>query len=162
MSQSAVLDNLSLNEDTQYLTFAALGQTMAIAILEVAEIIEIAAMTRVPMMSENIRGVINLRGNVVPVVDLSARLGGSQSTLSRRTCIVLVEITLDGKKQPMGMLVDAVNEILDISEDAIQKAPDFGTDVAAEFIERMGRVNDDFIIILNLERVLDPADLSPG
>jgi purine-binding chemotaxis protein CheW len=160
VSQSALLQSATFSEENQYLTFTALGQTMAIAILEVAEIIEVASVTRVPMTPDSLRGVINLRGNVVPVVDLAARLGGSPSTLSPRSCIVLVESTLEGQKQPMGMLVDGVNEILDIAEDAIQKTPDFGTDVAPEFIERMGRVGDEFIILLNLERVLDAVDLS--
>jgi len=160
VSQSALLQSATFSEENQYLTFTALGQTMAIAILEVAEIIEVASMTRVPMTPDSIRGVINLRGNVVPVVDLAARLGGSPSTLSRRSCIVLVDSVVDGQKQPMGMLVDGVNEILDIAADAIQKTPDFGTDVAPEFIERMGRVGDEFIILLNLERVLDAVDLS--
>ncbi|MEE4279545.1 MAG: chemotaxis protein CheW [Halieaceae bacterium] len=158
---AAVTQDASVHDEgIQYLTFSALDKPMAIAILDVKEIIEVADMTRVPMTSDNVRGVINLRGNVVPVVDLSARLGGGPSTLTARSCIVLVDIIVDGQTLAMGMLVDAVNEILEISHDAIQKTPEFGTDIAPEFIDRMGRVGSDFIILLNLDRVLDVADLS--
>ena len=161
MSELAVIDKSLISEDGhQYLTFAAVNQTMAIAILDVEEIIEVAEMTRVPMTSNNIRGVINLRGNVVPVIDLGARLGGTESSLSKRSCIVLVDVHVDGEKHSMGMLVDAVNEILEIKDDAIQKTPDFGTDIRPDFIDRMGRVGEEFIILLKIERVLDIEELS--
>lgn len=138
----------------QYLTFTVLRESMAIGILDVKEIIEVANMTRVPMVSGNIRGVINLRGNVVPVVDLSFCLGGKRGALNKRSCIVLVEVELEGERQLMGMLVDAVNEILEIPNHQIQKTPDFGTDIPSEFIENMACYNDGFIILLNINRIL--------
>lgn len=144
----------------QYLTFTVRKELMAIGILDVKEIIEVSDMTRVPMASGNIRGVINLRGNVVPVIDLAFRLGKARLSLSKRSCIVLVEIEVDGERQPMGMLVDAVNEILEIPEQQIQKTPDFGTDIPAEFIEKMARYDQEFIILLNITRVLTLNELA--
>lgn len=147
-------------ESQQYLTFTVLGETLGIGILDVKEIIEVGGMTRVPMTLDSVRGVINLRGNVVPVVDLSYRLGNQVATLSKRSCIVMVELFVDGDPQPMGMLVDAVNEILEIPEQNIQNAPEFGTDIRGEFIQRMGLHNDGFIILLNIERVMSVEELS--
>ena len=148
-------------ETLQYLTFSVMRETMAIGILDVDEIIEVGDMTRVPMSNNSIRGVINLRGNVVPVVDLTSRLGGeSQSELSKRSCIVLVDVRHDDERHTMGMLVDEVNEILEIPEEDIKKTPDFGTDIRPDFIERMGRVDNEFIILLNIERVLSVEELT--
>lgn len=162
MNELVTTSQLSLTEDSrQYLTFSVLNESMAIGILDVDEIIEVGDMTRVPMTNSSIRGVINLRGNVVPVVDLTSRLGGQrEAQMTKRSCIVLVEVQQEDEQQTMGMLVDEVNEILEIPEEAIQKTPDFGTDIRPDFIERMGRVDDEFIILLNIERVLSVEELS--
>jgi len=153
---------LMSEESTQYLTFSVQGRQMAIAILDVEEIIEVTDITRVPMCSQSIRGVINLRGNVVPVVDLSYRLGDRIGNLNHRSSIVLVNNEVDDEQQTMGLLVDEVNEILEIPQQAIQKTPDFGTDINPDFILRMGRVNDQFIILLNVPAVLSVSELSAG
>lgn len=147
-------------EEKQYLTFFVASERYAIAILDVKEIIEVAQMTRVPMTPDYIRGVINLRGNVVPVVDLSARLGKGSSELSKRSCIVLVEVDGHGEHQQLGMLVDEVNEILEIPASHLQPAPDFGTDIRTDFIQAMGRVNDVFMILLDINHVLSVEELS--
>ncbi len=144
----------------QYLTFLVGQESFAISILDVKEIIEISSVTRVPMTPDYIHGVINLRGNVVPVVDLSARLGHGCTEISKRSCIVLVEIELPDSVQLIGMLVDEVKEILEIAAENIQPAPDFGTDIRTEFIQAMGRVDDDFIILLAINRVLSIEELS--
>ncbi|BCG63812.1 MAG: purine-binding chemotaxis protein CheW [Methyloprofundus sp.] len=144
----------------QYLTFQVDQENFAIGILDVKEIIEISNVTRVPMTPDFIRGVINLRGNVVPVIDLSARLGRQVSELTKRSCIVLVEIEANDEAQIIGMLVDQVNEILEIPAANIQPAPDFGADIRTEFIQAMGRVGDDFIILLAINRVLSVEELS--
>ncbi|NOQ15666.1 MAG: chemotaxis protein CheW [Methyloprofundus sp.] len=144
----------------QYLTFQVDQENFAIGILDVKEIIEISNVTRVPMTPDFIRGVINLRGNVVPVIDLSARLGRQVSELTKRSCIVLVEVEANDEAQIIGMLVDQVNEILEIPAANIQPAPDFGADIRTEFIQAMGRVGDDFIILLAINRVLSVEELS--
>ncbi len=147
-------------EATQYLTFFVAEERYAIAILDVKEIIEVSQMTRVPMTPDYIRGVINLRGNVVPVVDLCARLGKGRSELTKRSCIVLVEVEAGGERQPLGMLVDEVNEILEIPASHLQPAPDFGTDIRTDFIQAMGRVDDLFMILLDINHVLSVEELS--
>ena len=144
----------------QYLTFLVGQDKLAIAINDVNEIIEISNITRVPMTPNYIRGVINLRGNVVPVVDLSARLGHSVSDISKRSCIVLVEVVTGDEVQSIGMLVDQVNEILEIPKENIQAAPEFGSDIRVDFIQAMGRVDDDFIILLEISRVLSVSELA--
>ncbi|NQY26117.1 MAG: purine-binding chemotaxis protein CheW [Piscirickettsiaceae bacterium] len=144
----------------QYLTFLVGKDKLAIGIHDVNEIIEISNITRVPMTPDYIRGVINLRGNVVPVVDLSARLGHQISDISKRSCIVLVEIITDDETQSIGMLVDQVNEILEIPKENIQAAPEFGSDIRVDFIQAMGRVDDDFIILLEISRVLSVSELA--
>jgi len=144
----------------QYLTFLVGQESFAISILDVKEIIEISSVTRVPMTPGYIHGVINLRGNVVPVIDLSARLAHGRTEINKRSCIVLVEIEVTDSAQLIGMLVDEVKEILEIPAENIQPAPDFGTDIRTEFIQAMGRVGDDFIILLAINRVLSIEELS--
>lgn len=144
----------------QYLTFLVGKDNLAISILDVKEIIEINMITRVPMTPDYIRGVINLRGNVVPVIDLSARLGRACSEISKRTCIVLVQVEYNEEGQLLGLLVDAVDEILDLPESNIMPPPDFGADIRNDFIQGMGRVGDEFIILLDINRVLALKELS--
>jgi len=158
--QSTEIVDAKNNQLQQYLTFLVGKEKLAIGILDVNEIIEISNITRVPMTPDYIRGVINLRGNVVPVIDLSARLGHQVSDISKRSCIVLVEVEANDEPQIIGMLVDQVNEILEIPEENIQPAPDFGSDIRTEFIQAMGRVEDDFIILLAINRVLSVAELA--
>jgi len=151
---------ISQDQPSQYLTFLVGQEIFATSILDVKEIIEISSVTRVPMTPDFIHGVINLRGNVVPVIDLSARLEHSCTAISKRSCIVLVEIEMSDSTQLIGMLVDEVKEILEIPPENIQAAPDFGTDIRTEFIKAMGRVGDDFIILLAINRVLSIEELS--
>jgi purine-binding chemotaxis protein CheW len=145
---------------SQYLTFMLGGETFAIGILSIKEIIEYGQVTSVPMMPSFIRGVINLRGAVVPVVDLQARFGRPPASVSRRTCIVIIEIEADGEAQDVGIMVDAVNEVLEIAADEVEDAPSFGTQIRTDFIQGMGKVNGRFVIILELARVLSLEELA--
>lgn len=151
---------LTDDESGQYLTFFVAAERYAVGILDVKEIIEVSQMTRVPMTPDHIRGVINLRGSVVPVVDLSARLSKGTSELSKRSCIVLVEVEARSDRQLLGMLVDEVNEILEIPSTHLQSAPDFGTDIRTDFIQAMGRVDDIFMILLDIHHVLSLDELA--
>jgi len=144
----------------QYLTFLVGKDNFGINILDVKEIIEINNITRIPKTPDYIRGVINLRGNVVPVIDLSARLDRQRSEITKLSCIVLVEVDVHGESQVIGALVDQVNEILDIADADILPAPDFGTDIRTDFIQAMGRVDDNFIILLAINRILSIDELS--
>ena len=144
----------------QYLTFQVDNEHLAISILDVKEIIEINTITHVPMTPAYIRGVINLRGNVVPIIDLSARLGRQSSEISKRSCIVLVQVDYKDDIQLLGMLVDAVEEILEIPESNILPPPDFGGEIRTDFIQGMGRVGEEFIILLDINNVLSIKELS--
>ena len=146
-------------ERQQYLTFMLGKETFAVSILRIKEIIEYGQLTTVPMMPEFIRGVINLRGAVVPVMDLMARFGQDSSALSKRTCVVILEIELEGETQDVGILVDAVNEVLEIAGSEVEPAPRFGTNIRADFISGMGKVGGKFVIILDLNRVVSTEQL---
>jgi purine-binding chemotaxis protein CheW len=141
-------------DQSQYLTFMLGGEIFAIGILAIKEIIEFNQLTTVPMMPRFVRGVINLRGAVVPVIDLAARFGRGATTESKRTCIVIVEIVSEGERQVVGVLVDAVNEVLDIPAADIEPAPSFGARVRSDFIAGMGKVKGKFVIILSVGNVL--------
>jgi len=147
-----------LVEQKQYLTFMLGGEMFAIGILGIKEIIEFSGLTEVPMMPECIRGVINLRGAVVPVMDLSARFGRPMSTVTKRTCIIIVEVDGHGERQDMGVVVDAVNAVLEIPTGEIEAPPAFGSKISTEFIEGMGKVNGKFVILLNVNHVLSVDD----
>lgn len=147
-------------EQQQYLTFVLGGEMFAIGILCVKEIIEYGHLTVVPMMPESIRGVINLRGAVVPVVDLACRFGRRSTELTRRTCIVIVEVEGEGERQDIGVIVDAVSEVLEIQGSQIEPAPAFGARIRTDFIHGMGKVDGKFVIILNVNKVLSLDDLA--
>jgi len=146
-------------EPAQYLTFMLAGEVFAIGILGIKEIIEYHNITEVPMMPESVRGVINLRGAVVPVMDLQARFGRPASAVTKRTCIVIVEVESDGERQVVGMIVDAVNEVLDIDAAEIEPPPAFGARIRADFISGMGKVKGNFVILLDVDRVWANADI---
>jgi purine-binding chemotaxis protein CheW len=144
----------------QYLTFSLADEMFAIGIRRVREIIEYENVTTVPMMPSFVKGVINLRGSVVPVIDLSARFGRGVSQIHRRTCIVIVEVDYEGACQELGVVVDAVSEVLDIAQDEIEPPPTFGTKIRADFIGGMGKVKGAFVILLNVDRVLAVEEMA--
>ena len=139
---------------SQFLTFTVGGEMYAIGILAIKEIIEYGGVTGVPLMPEFIRGVINLRGSVVPVVDLSARFHQQQAAPGRRSCIVIVEILSDDGIQDVGVMVDSVSEVLEIAPADIEDTPAFGARIRTDFIRGMGNVNGHFVILLDVDRVL--------
>ena len=147
-------------QQTQYLTLMLGAEVFAIGILAIKEIIEYDSLTVVPMMPASIRGVINLRGAVVPVMDLSARFGRDATAVTKRTCIVIVEIEAEGERQDVGVIVDAVNEVLDIPASEIEPPPSFGAKINTAFIQGMGKVNGKFVIILNTDHVLTVDDMN--
>jgi purine-binding chemotaxis protein CheW len=150
-----------LQEQTQqFLTFLLDGEPFAIGILVIKEIIEYGTLTAVPLMPEFIRGVLNLRGQVVPVIDLAARFGRTPADIGRRTCIVIIEMHNDDGAQEVGVIVDTVNEVLDIAASAIQPAPQFGAKIRADFISGMVEVEGRFIIILDVNRVLSLDEMA--
>ena len=145
---------------SQYLTFSLAGEMFAVGILNVKEIIEYGHLTEIPMMPAFIRGVINLRGAVVPVIDLAARFGGKTTQVARRTCIVIIEVVDQDFRSDIGILVDAVSEVLEIPASEIEPPPSFGAKIRADFIFGMGKVSGKFVIILNINNVLSIEEIS--
>jgi purine-binding chemotaxis protein CheW len=146
--------------DAQYLTFSLAGELYALAIQGIKEIIELTQITLVPMMPDYVRGVINLRGAVVPVVDLAARFGQAPAAVGRRSCIVVLEVAAaEGPPVVFGLLVDAVSAVVDIPAAAIEPPPSFGTRIRVDFIAGMARIDDRFVIALNVDRVLCVEDM---
>ncbi len=144
----------------QFLTFVLGGVMYALEIVNIKEIIEYGEVTEVPMLPPSIRGIINLRGAVVPVIDLAARFGGHPASVQRRTCIVIVEAIQAGQQSDIGIMVDAVSEVLDIAGSEIEPPPAFGARIRADFIAGMGRVAGKFVIILDIARVLSVEDMA--
>ncbi len=143
----------------QYLTFLLSGEMFAVAILNVKEIIEYGSLTGIPMMPPFIRGVINLRGAVVPVIDLAARFGGAPGVIGKRSCIVILEVSEGDGRHDIGVLVDAVSEVIDIPDSEIEPPPSFGIHIRADFIQAMGKVAGRFVIILSIGHVLSVDEI---
>ena len=139
----------------QYLTFTLAVETFAIDIRTVREIITQPPMTQVPLMPKFIRGIINLRGAVVPVVDLQSRFGWERAVESKKTCIVIIDSSSESGPTQVGLMVDAVSEVIDIAAENIEPPPQFGTPVHQDLIAGMAKVEDAFIVILKPERAFD-------
>jgi purine-binding chemotaxis protein CheW len=144
----------------QYLIFSLGGEQFAVGTLRVREIIEYGNITAVPMMPEFIRGVINLRGTVVPVIDLNARFGRTRTAASRRTCVVILEVTSEDGNHVMGIIVDAVSAVRHIDSSNVEPSPSFGTRIRADFIDGMAKVNGGFVILLDLGKVLSMDEIA--
>lgn len=148
-------------EQKQYLTFTLGGEMFSISILCIREIIWYANLTEVPMMPACIRGVINLRGAVVPVMDLSNRFGKTATAVTKSTCIIIVEVdtAADGEHQSMGVVVDAVQAVLEIPSSEIEPPPTFGSKIRSDFIEGIAKVNGKFVILLDVKQVLSTQEI---
>ena len=144
----------------QYLTFTVTGEVFGVAIVSIKEIIEYRATTEVPMMPDFMRGVINLRGRVVPVIDLAVRFGRPRGELTARSCIVIVEAQQEGEQHDLGVVVDAVSAVADIADADIEPPPSFGARLRSEFITGMGKIGEKFVILLDVNRVLSIDELS--
>lgn len=156
----ASIPGIEAGSGHQYLAFTLRNEIYAIDILQIREIIEFGNLTEVPMMPQTVRGVINLRGAVVPVIDLSARFGRKLTEVGRRTCVVIVEIGHDDDTQTLGVLVDAVNEVMEIRDSEIEPPPAFGAKIRTDFIAGMGRVEGHFVIILDVGKVFSVGEIA--
>lgn len=163
LEQHPLVSSTSAQEQSlpqQYLTFELNERRYALDGLCVREIIEYPQLTRVPMAATCIHGVINLRGAVVPVIDLSLRFGQGASRIDRRTCIIIVEITDDADAHVLGIIVDAVSEVLEVAASQVRPAPTFGNPVRVDFIHGMVRQGDEFIVLLTIENTLAVAEIA--
>lgn len=143
----------------QFLTFRLGAERFAIAIQAIREIIEFPGLTAIPLTPPFLAGVINLRGAVVPVIDLSVRFGRAKTEVGRRTCIVIAEVAVDSELQPLGVIVDAVDEVVDVDAAQIEMRPNFGAGIRADFVSGMLRQANSFVVALNLDKVLSAEEL---
>jgi len=150
----------SIAETTQYLTFKLAGEVFALDISKVREVMDFTKVTKVPQTPDFMLGVINLRGSVVPVVDMRLKFGMTMTEKSVNTCIIIVEIELDGETTVLGALADSVQEVMDLDPDQIEPAPRIGTRLNTKFIKGMGKRDNQFIIILDIDKVFSSDELS--
>jgi purine-binding chemotaxis protein CheW len=144
---------------TQHLTFTLAEELFALDIAKVREVLDFTKVTKIPQTPDFMCGVINLRGNVVPVMDMRLKFGMPAAEQTVNTCIIIVEVEMEGARTVMGAMADAVQEVLDLEPDQIEPPPRFGTRLQIDFIRGMGRHNDQFIIMLDLDRVFSEEDL---
>ncbi len=152
---SAVVD-----KEGKYLTFALGSEEFGLEILKVREIIGYMGITAVPQTPPHVKGVINLRGQVIPVVDLRLKFCMEEAEVTEETCIIVVEIDSGDRQFQTGIVVDHVQEVLDIEEDQIEDSPQFGSSVETDFILGMGKVGDSVKILLDIDKVLGGEELS--
>jgi len=164
MSSAAIkekkADKTLLNREGKYLTFALANEEYGLEILKVREIIGYMEITAVPQTPHYVKGVVNLRGQVIPVVDLRAKFGMLTTDVTDETCIIVVEISRDSRSFSTGIVVDHVQEVLDIAGQDIEEAPQFGSTVDTNFILGMGKIGDTVKILLDIDRVLAGEDFS--
>lgn len=156
----AALDAARKAGGAQYLSFSAAGTTYAMSIASIKEIIQYGSISMIPLMPAFIRGVINLRGAVVPVIDLAARLGFPPSKPNRRTCIVIVEIHHGDERFELGVVVDGVSEVLELSAADLEPPPSFGSTIRSDFIQAMAHIRGQFVIVMRLDQVLSITEVS--
>ena len=149
-----------ITETVQYLTFTLADEIFAFDVAKVREILELVSITKVPQTPEFMRGVINLRGSVVPVIDLRLNFGMQCTEQTVNTCIIVVEVNLNGETIVLGVLADSVQEVVEMEPDHIEPPPQLGTKLNTEFIKGMGKVENDFVMILDIDKVFSSDELS--
>ena len=149
-----------ITETVQYLTFKLADELFALDVAKVREILEVPAITKVPQTPDFMRGVINLRGSVVPVIDMRLKFAMSAASQTVNSCIIVVEVTLDGESTILGALADSVQEVVELDAEAIEPAPHIGVKLNSEFIRGMGKVAGRFVMILDIDRVFSPEELA--
>lgn len=147
-------------ETTQYLSFKLEDEVFALDISKVREVLDFTTVTKVPRSPEFMRGVINLRGSVVPVVDLRLKFGMSKTERTVNTCIIITEVTVDNETTVLGALTDSVQEVMDLDEEHIEAAPRIGTKLRTEFIKGMGKRDEKFIILLDIDKVFSSDEFA--
>ncbi len=148
-----------LLETSQYLAFKLEDEVFAFDISKVREVLEFTAITKVPQTPDMMKGVINLRGSVVPVIDLRVKFGMGETEKTVNTVIIIIEIDLDNESTMIGALVDSVNEVIDLDEEHIEPPPSIGTTLDTDFIRGMGKQDGQFIIILDIEKIFSSDEL---
>jgi purine-binding chemotaxis protein CheW len=149
----------SIKETKQYLTFRIGDEDFALDVANVREILEFTTVTKVPKTPDYMRGVINLRGSVVPVLDMRLKFGLSETKRTINTCVIVIEVSIENTKTVMGAMVDCVQEVFELEPDEIELPPRIGTMLKTEFIKGMGRKDDHFIILLDIDKLFSSDEL---
>ena len=144
----------------QYLTFTLDEELYAVDVVKVREVLEVTPLTKIPRMPAFMQGVINIRGSVVPVLDLRLKFGMEQAERTVDTCIIVMDIQAEDKTVTIGSLADSVQEVIDLDEENIEPPPRLGTKVDTDFIRGMGKRDDQFIIILDIDRVFNSSEIA--
>ena len=147
-------------EEHQYLTFLLSDEVFALEVLKVKEIIGLGMITPIPTMPHYMEGVINIRGNVLPVISLAKRFDLEPSKVTHRTCIIIVSALIEDDRIDVGIIVDMVNQVYDILPSHIESTPMFGTTLRKDFIQKVGKVNGKFISILDIEGITNIQEIS--
>jgi purine-binding chemotaxis protein CheW len=145
---------------TQYLTFTLAEEIFAVDVARVREILEMPNITKVPQVPDFMRGVINLRGCVVPVIDLRLKFGMMETAQTVNTCIIVVEVMMDGENTVLGSLADSVQEVIEMEPAQIEAAPHIGTRLNTDFIKGMGKHDGRFVMILDIDKVFSSVELA--
>ena len=154
------MDEAKITEINQYLTFKLGEEVFALDIQKVREVLEYTSVTKVPQTPSFMRGVINLRGGVVPVVDMRLKFGMEKAEKTVNTCVIITEIAIDGEGTILGALVDSVQEVIELEPGQIEPAPRIGTRLRTEFIKGMGKRDGEFIIILDIDKIFSFEEIS--
>ena len=160
MSLEQVIEDMSVDEQDQHLTFDLSREELAVPVLNIREIIRYGKLTRMPMVPEFIEGVINLRGNVVPIINLSSKFGLQKTEADKRTCIIIIEVEMNDDRVIIGVVVDKVLQVVAIPDADIEPGPALGANIQTNFIKGMARIEDGFIVILNISRVLSVEEIA--
>jgi purine-binding chemotaxis protein CheW len=143
----------------QYVTFSLMGEEYALQIEHVREIIECDRVTAIPSMPQVVRGVINLRGNVVPAVDLPIKFGFRETALGLGTYVVVLDLVWSGEAVRLGLLTPELGRVIEVKDGDVKSVPDFGTRIQAEYLRGVGQIDGRFVLFLNTERLLSPDEL---
>jgi purine-binding chemotaxis protein CheW len=159
MSEKTSIDLSNVKSD-QYLTFILSEEEFGIPVMSIKEITEYGHLTKVPMVPDFIQGVVNLRGNVVPVISLASKFGLEIKPIDKRTCIIIMDTQMGNKQMVMGVVVDKVLQVIEMPDTDIEPAPSLGATIQTDFIKGMGKIDDNFLIILDVVQVLSGDEIS--
>lgn len=159
-SLDQIIDQIAVTEQDQHLIFELSGEEMALPVMNIREIIRYGKLTRMPMMPGFIEGVINLRGHVVPVINLAVKFGMEKAQVDKRTCIIIMELESESTKVQMGIVIEKVLQVIEIPEREIEPGPSLGANFNTAYIKGMARTEEGFIVILNINKVLSVEEIS--
>jgi purine-binding chemotaxis protein CheW len=159
-SLDQIIEQISVAEQDQHLTFQLSGEEMALPVMNVREILRYGKINKMPMLPDFIEGVINLRGHVVPVINLAVKFGLERNEIDKRTCIIIMEFDAGSSTVQMGIVIEEVLQVVEIPASEIEPRPSLGANIDTKFIKGMARMEENFIVILDISKVLSMEEIS--